>query len=130
MGEKRNSPRYQTTAKVKIEGIDKGDINLMDISITGCRVVCSDYEEIELNKQYKIEVIPESAAKVGLFDFFAESKWIRTDIYSSEIGFIIVESPKGKQFQRYVDYLSWRYSQGNSMTGETITETLPGAYSG
>jgi hypothetical protein len=104
INEKRGNQRYQTFVKVKIEGINKGDIQLKDISVTGCRVACTGCEELILNKKYKIEIIPERESEIGLFDLIAEVKWT----HNGEIGFIIVESPKGKQFQCYVDYLSWR----------------------
>jgi hypothetical protein len=41
-----------------------------------------------------------------------ESKWIHAAGYSCEIGFSILESPKGRSFQHYVDYLSWRSAMG------------------
>jgi hypothetical protein len=52
----------------------------------------------------------------------AEARWIRVNVNTSEAGFMIIDSPKGKQFQNYVDYLSWRYSHGKSMTSEDISE--------
>jgi hypothetical protein len=39
-----------------------------------------------------------------------EARWVRGGDYSCEVGFSITASPKGKAFQRYVDYLSWRSS--------------------
>ena len=110
MEEKRGARRYQTHAEVRIEGIDKKDIQLKDISVTGCQVICPNCEEIVLNKKYKIEIIPENKAKIGLFDLVVESKWIHANGNNIGIGFSIVESPKGKQFQRYVDYLSLYHS--------------------
>ena len=120
MSDQRRNIRYQTLAKAEIEGASEGEILLKDLSVIGCRVECTTQTKIELNLQYKLEVIPESASKIGTFDLLVEAKWIRTANYACEIGFSIVESPKGKMFQRYVDYLSWRYSQGNSMTGSGV----------
>ena len=120
MKDLRKNIRYQTLAKAKIEGVSEGETLLKDLSVTGCCVESTSYSEIKFNTLYKLEIIPESAAEIGTFHLVAESKWIRTGGYSGEIGFTIVESPKGKQFQRYVDYLSWRYSQGSSMTGSSV----------
>ena len=108
MEEKRGNQRFQTQAKVKLEGVDETDIRLKDISVTGCQLLCSGSSEIALNKKYKMEIIPESEANIGLFTLLTESKWIRTGDYVSDVGFFIIESPKGKQFQHYVDYLTWR----------------------
>jgi hypothetical protein len=116
MTEKRKNVRYQTVAKARIKGAGTGEILVKNISITGCCVECTTYTDIKLNNKYKLEVQPENAAHIGKFEFMVYSRWIRTGDYACEIGFTIVESPKGKSFERYVVYLSWRYSQGNSMT--------------
>jgi hypothetical protein len=55
-----------------------------------------------------VEILPEAAAEIGSFEIVTESRWIRTGGYSCEVGLRIVASPKGKLFQRYVDYLTWR----------------------
>ncbi|MDR1617669.1 MAG: PilZ domain-containing protein, partial [Treponema sp.] len=60
--------------------------------------------------QYRLEIFPEGASNIGSFEISVESKWVRAGSYSSEVGFSIVASPKGKLFQRYVDYLDWRHS--------------------
>ena len=117
MAELRKNSRYQSIAKAKIEGVDQGESLLKDISITGCRVECTAYAEMKLNTKYNVEVIPEKISQIGEFILNVESKWIRTWSYFCEIGFNIVESPKKKHFQRYVDYLSWRNSHGKSMFG-------------
>ena len=118
MFDKREHIRYTTLAAAKIEKLTDGESLLIDISITGCRIECPKQSKMELNKQYQLEVIPEKEAKAGSFLLSVESKWIRTGDGTSEIGLSIIESPKGKSFQHYVDYLSWRYSKGNSMTGD------------
>ena len=123
MNEQRKFFRYKTLAKARLIEVSEGENLLKDISITGCLVECTSYAGIETNKQYNLEVKPESAAKIGTFELLVETKWMRAEAYSCEIGFAIVKSPKGKLFQRYVDYLSWRYSQGNSMTGSGILDT-------
>ena len=125
MIEQRKSTRYQSFAKANIEGAGAGEILLKDISVTGCRVECTTYMEVKLNQQYKLEIVPEKAANLGPFELHVESKWIRIGNYFYEIGFVITKSPKRKQFQRYVDYLSWRYDQGISMTGNELSKEPP-----
>jgi hypothetical protein len=114
MVENRKNTRYRTLAHARIKGISGGEPLLKDLSITGCCVESTSYVEIKLNTRYKIEVLPEVAAKIGNFELLAESRWLRTLGYSCEIGFAILESPKGRSFQRYVDYLSWRSEAGSS----------------
>jgi hypothetical protein len=110
MLENRKNPRYRTLARVRIPGILEGDNLLKDMSITGCCVECTTHIDIPPGSLYQMEIEPESASRVDVFSLSVETKWIRPGDYSGEIGFNIVASPKGKLFQRYVDYLSYRSS--------------------
>jgi hypothetical protein len=111
--EGRKSIRYRTLAKVRIHGILGEESLLKDLSVTGCCVECTSLADIQPNTQYKLEVIPEKDAKIDKFELVVESKWVRSGAYSGEVGFVITGFPKGKLFQRYVDYLSWRTTTGN-----------------
>ena len=124
MVDQRKNIRYETSAKVIIKNVSDEKAQLKDISVTGCRIELVNYAEIKPNTRYKLKIIPEQTSEVESFFLAVESKWIGTEVNSFEFGFSIIESPKGKQFQRYVDYLSWRYSQGNSMTGDSGSEIL------
>jgi hypothetical protein len=122
MIEKRKNSRFQTVARVTLKEFDSGEFRLKDISVTGCRIEYPIDTEILLNTRFSLRITPEKEAKINSFSMTAESKWVRLCGDSCEAGFIITESPKGKQFQNYVDYLSWRYSHGKSMTSEDISE--------
>jgi hypothetical protein len=104
----RTHTRYQTYAKVKFRGSMEHESLLKDISITGCRVECSSLADIQINANYTLEIIPEVNSKIGRFDLEVKAVWISPAGYSGDVGFAISSSPKGKLFQRYVDYLSWR----------------------
>jgi hypothetical protein len=110
MLENRKNPRYRTLARARIPGILEGENLLKDLSITGCCVECTTIADVQPNTPYQLAIEPESAADIGSFDIAVETKWIRAGDYSSEVGFNIVASPKGRHFQRYVDYLSYRSS--------------------
>jgi hypothetical protein len=104
----RSHVRYRTYAKVKIRGIMEQQSLLKDISVTGCRVECTALADICIDSTYTLEVIPEPGSKIGRFDLEVKVVWISTADYSGDVGFVITASPKGKLFQRYVDYLSWK----------------------
>ncbi|MDR3247329.1 MAG: PilZ domain-containing protein [Treponema sp.] len=107
-GNHRVHTRYRTFARVKIQG-HMGEENLLkDLSVTGCCLECTSLADIHADTQYTLEVIPEDAAQIGRFELEVSTVWIRPAGYSGEVGFNIVASPRGKLFQRYVDYLSWR----------------------
>ncbi|MDR2477720.1 MAG: PilZ domain-containing protein [Treponema sp.] len=111
MPDNRKNPRYRTLARARIPGILEGDNLLKDLSITGCCVECTIVADLHPGKEYQLEVEPEGVSGIGNFLLSVEQKWVHSGGYSTEVGFGIVASPKGKQFQRYVDYLTYRSSQ-------------------
>jgi hypothetical protein len=106
MQERRKDMHYPTN-RARIPEIFKGDLFLKYLNITGCRIECSSPINIRLNAQYRMQVIPESAVKAGKFELVVESRWIRSREHVCEAAFMIVDFPKGKQFESYVDYLTW-----------------------
>ena len=120
MKEQRKNLRYETLATVKIKEIGKEDFPLKDLSITGCRIEFPINKDIMPNMRFSLKIIPENAAEVEPFTINTESRWVSVSGRGCEAGFSLVEPPKGKQFQRYVDYLSWRWSQGQSMTNTNV----------
>jgi hypothetical protein len=106
--ENRKNQRFKSLASARLPGVCEGDLLLKDISILGCCVESPIFIDVRPGIQYKMEIVPEKAAKIGSFEMVIESRWVHSQGYSCEVGFAIVESPKGKLFQRYVDYLSWR----------------------
>jgi hypothetical protein len=106
--EYRSHARYRSFAGVKFQGLGGKGSLLKNISIIGCCVECTSLADIQLDNQYVLEVIPEEASKIGYFELAVKAVWIRPSGYSGDVGFVITASPKGKLFQRYVDYLSWR----------------------
>ena len=110
MLENRRNPRYQAFAHARIPGVLDGENVLKDLSITGCCVECTVITDIQTGVKYQIEIEPEKASQIGKFELTVERMWIHSGDYSSEIGFFVSASPKGRRFQRYVDYLAYRNS--------------------
>jgi hypothetical protein len=108
MQESRKNLRFRTLARARIQGILGEESLLKDLSVTGCCVECTSLADIQPNIQYTLEIIPEEASKIGKFELLVKTIWVRSGGYSGDVGFAITASPKGKLFQRYVDYLSWR----------------------
>jgi hypothetical protein len=106
----RNNPRYQSFAHVWIPEVLEGECFLKNISVTGCCVECAGVTGIQPNTRYELNIKPEGASHIGSFEIQVECKWVRGDDSSTEIGFCIIASPKGKQFQNYVDYLAYYHN--------------------
>jgi hypothetical protein len=110
MPELRKNPRYRAVARAYIPGVLNGESSLKDISITGCCVESAAKADIQPGVQYQLEIEPEGAAKIGNFRLVVEQIWMRPSEESIEIGFVIIASPKGEQFNDYIDYLEYRNS--------------------
>ena len=108
--ENRKNRRFPSIAKAQIPAAFTGEALLKDISITGCRIECTMHVDIHENCEYSITIYPEDTAEIGSFDLLADCKWIHSGSYSCDIGFSIKRSPGKRNFERYVDYLSWRSS--------------------
>jgi hypothetical protein len=104
----RKAPRYSTLAHARVPGLFQGEALLKNLSVTGCCIEYTEFVDIKPGTAYTIEIFPEKAAKINGFNLTVESRWIRAESYACELGFLVTASPKGKLFQRYVDYLSWR----------------------
>jgi len=107
MIEKRINPRFRTMGHAQIEGEITGELLLKDISITGCCLECTTLCDIVKDKKYKIIILPESSSRIDAFEIEAECRWMHSEDYVTELGFLVTASPKGRQFQRYVDYLEF-----------------------
>jgi len=105
----RKNPRYNSMDNAQITISPKCKFLIKNLSITGCCLECkSGFDDIKINKKYKINVKPEHKSHIHKFDIEVECKWIRNIADSSEMGFEIYSFPKGKNFQNYVDYLAFR----------------------
>ncbi|MDR2900345.1 MAG: PilZ domain-containing protein [Treponema sp.] len=108
INDKRKHPRYPAQARVRIPEVFDGEALLKDISITGCGIESTMLIDVKSGDQFNMEIICESASKIGNFEIQVEAKWVRMRDCACEVGFAITASPVGKQFQRYVDYLAFR----------------------
>ncbi|GMO28308.1 MAG: hypothetical protein Ta2F_03810 [Termitinemataceae bacterium] len=104
----RKNKRLTSHASAYIENVTAGDAFLKNISITGCKLEHTARIDGIVGETYKITIKPEAASNTGFFDVVAELRWINIDNCAYEAGFQIIESPQGKFFERYVDYLAYR----------------------
>ena len=109
--ENRKSRRFPSIAKVKIPKVSSGEALLKDISVTGCRIEYTMQVDIKENSNYTLTIYPEDSIEIGCFDLLVECKWIHSDNYVCDIGLDIKKSPGKRDFDRYVDYLSYRHNK-------------------
>jgi hypothetical protein len=106
--QERKSKRHSSLATAFIQGVFIGGAILKDLSVSGCRIEHTVMLNVEQGKCYTINIKPEQDAKVGEFDLKVKACWVKEGNCACEAGFSIIESPKGKFFQRYVDYLAYK----------------------
>jgi hypothetical protein len=104
--EKRQTIRYRSQAWATIPGFIQENAFVKDMSVTGCCIEFKTSVKLKVGEQYTIAVSAEIETQVGRFDLLAEARWIQPRGNGCEIGFLIISSPTGKQFERYVDYLA------------------------
>jgi hypothetical protein len=102
----RKGPRHPSQAQARVIGLMNNAGMLKDIDILGCRIETTVQVDVWEGQTYKIEVIPEKDSRIGKFSLSAEARWVKRGEYSCEMGFLIIASPQGRDFQRYVDYLA------------------------
>jgi hypothetical protein len=91
-----------------ISAVPKCKLKVKNLSITGCCLECKPcLDKIKISEKYRIDIKPERKSHVRKFALEVECRWIHDGEDSSEIGFEIYAFPKGKNFQSYVDYLSF-----------------------
>ncbi|MDR3334671.1 MAG: PilZ domain-containing protein, partial [Treponema sp.] len=76
MAKNRENIRYNAHAEAHIPGLVNGDVSLKDISSSGCCIESAVPLDLMLNTRYKIQVIPEPAAKIRKFELLVESCWM------------------------------------------------------
>jgi hypothetical protein len=108
MFESRNQIRFSSLAKTRVDGFVGGEALLKDISVTGCRLEFSSAVAFNMTEKYRLIVLPEREAQIEEFELEAQPRWSMVQEDCFDIGFSILSSPKGRTFQRYVDYLAWR----------------------
>ncbi len=107
MTELRKNVRYPSYARARVDELFAGDAVVKDLSVTGCRLEFTAAVAFSRETPCRITIVPEDKSAIDSFQIEARAQWSRASYDTFEIGFAIETSPKGKAFQRYVDYLSW-----------------------
>jgi hypothetical protein len=64
--------------------------------------------DLAANREYTIEIYPETDAGVEPFELAIELSWIRSENGVYEAGGFISGYPKGKRYQQFANNLAWR----------------------
>jgi hypothetical protein len=104
----RKEIRFFANALVYVAGdsSEDGGAKLKDVSINGLSIQSKQFLDIAPNSPYLVIVVPEKEADIEKFKLEIESRWIRMNGDSVDSGFSIAVPFKGKELERYLEYLS------------------------
>jgi hypothetical protein len=97
-------PRYDCIAYVKVNGFE-GQAVLRNISIGGFCMESRTYAAMQPGEQYAMEISPPQETGITPFEVKVEARWVKSDVASFNVGFLISD-PRGERFlAKYIDYL-------------------------
>lgn len=116
---KRKNIRYAASARIRINENQNILLFLKDICISGCAITNSTSDSDkgvratsggypEINREYRMLIIPEIESRVTPFELAVELCWAHTQGKIYEAGGLISGYPEGGQYQLFANYLAWR----------------------
>jgi hypothetical protein len=106
-GPSPRQPRYDCIAIVKINGFE-GQAVLRNISIGGFRMESRTFAAMELGEQYSMQIVPDAETGLNPFEVKVEVRWIKSDVTSFNVGFLIVNPASDRLITKYIDFLKQR----------------------
>jgi hypothetical protein len=103
--ESRRAVRYSSMATVKINGFE-GEALIKDINANGLCMESLTYASLEVYECYVMFISPEPSFGVETFELKVKVQWLHSSAALFSTGFSIVEPPRGRAFQKYIDAVS------------------------
>jgi c-di-GMP-binding flagellar brake protein YcgR len=97
-------PRYRCVARVGINGFE-GEAVLRNISSGGFLMESRTYATITVGEHYTMQIKPEAASGVQLFELGVEVRWIQSSETKFSAGFLVVTPPANRALEKYLDYI-------------------------
>jgi hypothetical protein len=97
-------PRYVCVVRVGINGFE-GEAILRNISSGGFLMESRTYAAIVVGDHYVMQIKPEAASGVKIFNLKVEVRWIKCTETRFSAGFLIVEPPVDRSFENYLEYI-------------------------
>jgi hypothetical protein len=108
---RRKHQRFPDDSTVELGGSLDQRGKLVDLSVTGVRVVFDAKQKLKGEKEYALKIRPGKAPDLRPFSLIVKLVWSDTRDHCTEAGFAVVSSPTGDEFQHYLDFIS--YKPGN-----------------
>jgi hypothetical protein len=103
-GESPRPPRYVTITRVSINGFE-GEAVLRNVSTGGFCMESRTYAAIDAGGHYTMWIKPEATSGVKFFELEVEVRWIKSTETKFSCGFLVVNYPVDRSFEKYIDYI-------------------------
>jgi hypothetical protein len=104
---KPREPRLACVASVSINGFE-GEAILSNINTNGYRMESRTYAALMPGEHHVIRIQPEDSANVKPFEMEVEVRWIKSAEIRFSVGFLIIQRPIDRSFERYLEYVKGR----------------------
>jgi c-di-GMP-binding flagellar brake protein YcgR len=103
-GANPRQPRYDCVAHVKVNGFE-GQAALRNVSIGGFRMESRTFAAMQPGEQYTMQIAPLAETGIAAFEVKVEVRWVKSDVTSFNVGFLIVNPASERYLTKYIDYL-------------------------
>jgi hypothetical protein len=98
------APRYKSLASISINGFD-GEALLKNISITGFCMESKTFVNITPGTTYGMHIVPEVSTSLEQFDVEVEARWVLSEVFRFDVGFLLTKTQSRKDMDRYIEFL-------------------------
>jgi hypothetical protein len=103
-GPNPRQPRYDCVANVKVNGFE-GQALLRNVSIGGFRMESRTFAAMQPGEQFTMQIAPLPETGIAPFEVKVEVRWVKSDVSSFNVGFLIVNPASERFLTKYIDYL-------------------------
>jgi c-di-GMP-binding flagellar brake protein YcgR len=103
-GPNPRQPRYDCVANVKVYGFE-GQAVLRNVSIGGFRMESRTFAAMQPGEQFTMQIAPLPETGIASFEVKVEVRWVKSDVSSFNVGFLIVNPAAERYLTKYIEYL-------------------------
>jgi hypothetical protein len=101
---KSREPRYNCVAFVSVNGFE-GEAILNNINTGGYRMESRTYASLVPGDHHTMRIRPDDNSGIKSFEVQVEVRWIKSTETRFSAGFLIIQRPADRSFEKYIDYI-------------------------
>jgi hypothetical protein len=100
-------PRYKCVVFVSINGFE-GEAVLSNINTSGYCMKSKTYAALVPGDRHTMQIRPESRSGIKPFEMGVEVRWVKSTETWFSAGFLVIERPSDRSFEKYIKYVKGR----------------------